>query len=464
MSAKRLQLTSSLLTRVAAVALLSGLAAGCSGSVSRFGDPIYTGGTANQRDILGGSPQQPSYDDIAGNGPVSPASQKRRPMVASVALPPLSQGRQNSQNKPLYTASIPKGEPVAQPAQPPMPAPIASNAQTRQGRTYGGWTSAGGTVVTLEPGETVSSAARRYGVPTEAIVAVNGINDPNEVRAGSQIVIPTYVYNGHKVIRPQPQTQTASTRSTTARTETVRVASSADVVPSSKPRRASHVASTAPARPEREPHSVSGPRSASQQHVASVSTDARPPRKPAVASSSTPRVAVATSEPVSRPKVVGEAEVKRETAPEQPITTASIQRDETPAQVADDGTNRFRWPVRGRIISSFGSKPGGTRNDGINLAVPEGTAVRAVESGTVIYAGNELKGYGNLVLIRHDDGWVSAYAHNSELDVRRGDTVRRGEVVAKAGSTGTVNQPQLHFELRRGNKPVDPMQFLPKSS
>ena len=156
--------------------------------------------------------------------------------------------------------------------------------------------------------------------------------------------------------------------------------------------------------------------------------------------------------------------MKRETAPDKPITTASIQRDESPADVADDGTNRFRWPVRGRIISSFGSKPGGTRNDGINLAVPEGTAVRAVESGTVIYAGNELKGYGNLVLIRHDDGWVSAYAHNSELEVRRGDTVRRGEVVAKAGSTGTVNQPQLHFELRRGNKPVDPMQFLPKAS
>ncbi|MEI2385967.1 peptidoglycan DD-metalloendopeptidase family protein [Breoghania sp. JC706] len=461
MSAKRLPSTSRLLTRVAAVALLSGLAAGCSGSVERFGDPVYTGGTANQRAILGGSQRQPSYDEIAGSGPVSPPAQRRQPVVASAPLPPVGQTRQE---KPLYTASIPRSEPVAQPAQPPMPAPIAANAQTRQSRTYGGWTSAGGTVVTLEPGETVNTAARRYGVPPEAIVAVNGLNDPNEVRAGSQIVIPTYVYNGHKVIRPERRVASAQPvpspvpspypAPAASRTTPVRVASSDDVVPNSKPRRATHVASAAPA--------VSEPR------TAPVAVDARPLRKPAVASgaSAGPRLAVARSEPEPQRETASQpdTEVKRETAPDKPITTASIQRDESPADVADDGTNRFRWPVRGRIISSFGSKPGGTRNDGINLAVPEGTAVRAVESGTVIYAGNELKGYGNLVLIRHDDGWVSAYAHNSELEVRRGDTVRRGEVVAKAGSTGTVNQPQLHFELRRGNKPVDPMQFLPKAS
>jgi len=116
--------------------------------------------------------------------------------------------------------------------------------------------------------------------------------------------------------------------------------------------------------------------------------------------------------------------------------------------------------VRGRIISGFGSKPNGERNDGINLAVPEGTSVKAVEAGSVIYAGNELEGYGNLVLVRHADGWVSAYAHNKELLVKRGDQVRRGQTVGYAGMSGSVSSPQVHFELRKGAKPVNPLDYL----
>jgi murein DD-endopeptidase MepM/ murein hydrolase activator NlpD len=123
----------------------------------------------------------------------------------------------------------------------------------------------------------------------------------------------------------------------------------------------------------------------------------------------------------------------------------------------------FRWPVRGRVISGFGKKPDGERNDGINLAVPEGTAVKAAEDGTVIYAGNELKSYGNLVLIRHSNGWVSAYAHNSELQVKRGQEIRRGEIVALSGMSGGVTTPQVHFELRREATPVDPLQHLTES-
>jgi murein DD-endopeptidase MepM/ murein hydrolase activator NlpD len=113
------------------------------------------------------------------------------------------------------------------------------------------------------------------------------------------------------------------------------------------------------------------------------------------------------------------------------------------------------------VISGFGPMTNGQQNDGINLAVPEGTAVRAAEDGVVAYAGNELKGYGNLVLVRHNNGFVSAYAHASELMVKKGDTVRRGQVIARSGATGTVQAPQLHFEIRKGSVPVDPMQFLP---
>jgi murein DD-endopeptidase MepM/ murein hydrolase activator NlpD len=126
--------------------------------------------------------------------------------------------------------------------------------------------------------------------------------------------------------------------------------------------------------------------------------------------------------------------------------------------------NSFRWPVQGRIISEFGTKPDGGHNDGINVAVPLGTSVKAAENGVVAYAGDELKGYGNLVLIRHSNNWVSAYAHADEILVKRGDQVRRGQVIAKAGRSGQVNQPQLHFELRKGSRPVDPTKYMTHST
>ena len=132
-------------------------------------------------------------------------------------------------------------------------------------------------------------------------------------------------------------------------------------------------------------------------------------------------------------------------------TTGTIAPAQAPrGSVASD---KLRWPVNGKIITGFGQRNDGTHNDGINLSVPQGTAVHAAESGVVAYAGSELKGYGNLVLLRHDNGWVTAYAHNDELMVKRGDKVQRGQVIAKAGRTGSVDQPQVHFELRQGQSP-----------
>jgi len=144
------------------------------------------------------------------------------------------------------------------------------------------------------------------------------------------------------------------------------------------------------------------------------------------------------------------------TQPRQQVTRNTTS-SQNPSGMTDGG---FRWPVRGRIISTFGKKPNGMRNEGINIAVPMGTSVRAAESGVVAYAGNELKGYGNLVLIRHANGWVTAYAHNSKLFVKRGDTVKRGDIIAQAGETGSVTSPQLHFEVRKGASAVDPLKYL----
>jgi len=120
----------------------------------------------------------------------------------------------------------------------------------------------------------------------------------------------------------------------------------------------------------------------------------------------------------------------------------------------------FIWPVKGKVISRFGGKAKGLHNDGINISAPRGAAVKVVENGVIAYAGNELRGFGNLLLVKHDGGWVTAYAHNEELLVKRGRKVRKGEVIAKVGSTGNVRSPQLHFELRRGNRAVDPAKHL----
>jgi murein DD-endopeptidase MepM/ murein hydrolase activator NlpD len=126
----------------------------------------------------------------------------------------------------------------------------------------------------------------------------------------------------------------------------------------------------------------------------------------------------------------------------------------------DMQSQSFIWPATGKIIQSFHE----SGNDGINISVCSGTSVQATEGGEIAYAGEELAGYGKMVLIRHPNGFVSAYAHNSELNVRKGDKVKRGQVIAKSGQSGNVGSPQLHFELRRGSIPVDPIKFMPDNN
>jgi murein DD-endopeptidase MepM/ murein hydrolase activator NlpD len=122
----------------------------------------------------------------------------------------------------------------------------------------------------------------------------------------------------------------------------------------------------------------------------------------------------------------------------------------------------FAWPVRGRIIGRFGSYPGGLRNDGVNIAARAGTMVRAAEHGVVVYAGSGVEGFGELLLIKHANGWLTAYAHNERFLVARGQRVRRGQAIATVGSTGAVLRPQLHFEIRKVKRPIDPLAKLPR--
>ena len=125
---------------------------------------------------------------------------------------------------------------------------------------------------------------------------------------------------------------------------------------------------------------------------------------------------------------------------------------------------RFVWPVMGRVIEPFGSQSNGERNDGINIAARRGAPIRAAAAGTVSYTGDQLKDYGNLILIRHDDGYVTAYAHVQSISVTPGQHVAKGQVIGYAGSTGNVSRPQLHFEIRHGIRPVDPKPLLVASN
>ncbi len=187
---------------------------------------------------------------------------------------------------------------------------------------------------------------------------------------------------------------------------------------------------------------------------------AKPAEAPVKQAVETP-VKPAEKPAAEKPKQV--AKLETGVQPAQPAVPAAAPQAAAPQAAAphaaaepESDKPEFRWPARGRIIQGF--KAGA--NEGINIAVPEGTAVKAAEAGVVAYAGNELKGYGNLVLIRHPNGFVSAYANNGEITVKRGETVKRGQAIAKSGQSGNVSSPQLHFELRKGSTPVDPTEFL----
>ncbi|HSZ75500.1 MAG TPA: M23 family metallopeptidase [Rhizomicrobium sp.] len=164
--------------------------------------------------------------------------------------------------------------------------------------------------------------------------------------------------------------------------------------------------------------------------------------------------AVAVAIPHARPDD-SETQVASVEPQAAPTPQASVTQD---SQLAANA--HFVWPITGRVISPFGASASGERNDGINIAASEGEKIHAAAGGVVTYAGDALKSYGNLVLIKHDDGYVTAYAHAANILVAKGTRVEQGQVIALAGSTGDVDSPQLHFEIRQAGKPINPKPML----
>ena len=505
-----LDLRSRNVSRVAMIVFAAAAAGGCSSDTGRFGggDPVYTGSTPNQRAILSGqaqpaAAQSQAWRNVETTGSVAPAPQ---PVVRQDLAPaqPMGQVAQ-----PTPTQSYAPPPPVA--AVPPAP-------QAPRVAAAGGWTNSGGSWVTAQHGDTVDTLSRRYGVPSNVIAQSNGLG-AGPLQPGQKVLMP--VYSAGPQAAPM-QTAAAPTQPPApAPTQAVRqiptskpTTAAAPSVPPRAPTPAPVPAPAPKSSAATEGGSVKlvgdytvkkGDTLASVAKTYGVSEQALKERNALKSSSLQPgqhlllpagtKLMLKTSQAPVKPGAeqapatrLADAPAAKPAAPVAPVQTASVPAAPAPAAKKPADTAKidqkaaetiavakepaveeptgsvtpgsFRWPVRGRVIAEFGSKPNGEKNEGINLAVPEGTSVKAADDGEVIYSGNELKGYGNLVLVRHGSGYVTAYAHASELLVNRGDKISRGQIIARAGATGSVSQPQLHFELRKGQKAIDPKPYL----
>ena len=404
--------------------------------------------------------------DPFGN-PFGSSEQVDRSPTGSVPPPVRKQERIIGQPlaAPQQTASVAPSNPSPAPA---TSAPAESRAPVA---SFSNWTSQGGTPIVMAQGESVKVLSDRYGVPAEALVRTNGFSSASQITPGTRLVIPVYSVNAARTAQAAPpptrvaepvkpqvaaRTPTPVRETPQARHETLKLVKGPQPAARTAQREEPKVEAKKPAQ-------TAKASLIERTKVARAKVEAEPAPTPAKAKTTPPvKQAIVREEIKPAPKVAPEKPAREEkvaTREEKktvdPAPTASLP-PATPAKTADSSAPEFRWPARGRVIQGF--KAGG--NDGINIAVPEGTAVKAAEDGVVAYAGSELKGYGNLVLVRHPNGFVSAYANNGSLDVKRGDTVKRGQTIAKSGQSGNVSSPQLHFELRKGAQPVDPSAYL----
>jgi murein DD-endopeptidase MepM/ murein hydrolase activator NlpD len=292
-------------------------------------------------------------------------------------------------------------------------------------------------IVTVQQGDTLYGISRQNNVPIRAIINANNLQPPYNLPVGRPLVLPRQPY--HRVAPGE-------TVATIARTYGV---STQDLVRTNGIEQPYLIYV---GQPLLLPVTTTAPGTA---------VAAAPPSGAATGSGNTAQPGAGNTSQAQPRASQAPASADALTYEGPPDTVASLPPPSAPAEApitAPPGA--FIWPVQGHVLSGFGAKPGGLVNDGINIAAAIGTPVRASQEGTVAYAGNELRGYGNLLLVRHDNGWMTAYAHNSELLVGRGDRVKRGQIIARVGASGSVTEPQLHFELRQGTRTVDPTRYL----
>ncbi|ODT31151.1 MAG: peptigoglycan-binding protein LysM [Kaistia sp. SCN 65-12] len=475
------------LARGCAVLMVAGFAAGCSSQVARFGDgldSVATASTDNQRSIIGQqNAAQPYPGDSVYTAPVgvsqTPVSRSSLPPPASAqpapaAAPTVAQASPSVDR--TVTGTVQKPFQAAE-AQAPK---LSDNQPSRKA-----------TEVVVESGQTLSGLSRRYGVPADAIMKVNGLADANDLKAGSKIVIPAYGYSvkGGAAVAGNPVSGSQNLAAGAPAAQKVALASPSAEKP--KPQQAAAAETndpfivskgTAAKAKAAAPGTYtvqSGDTLSAISRKTGVSTAAlkkangmdgdvvRIGQTLTVPSGNAPAATVAAAKPaaVDPVKTASTPAAAKATPTETVAAYTPPKKEQKVIQQAEDdgavapsstGIGKMRWPVRGRVISGFGGKGG----DGIDISVPEGTPIKAAENGVVIYAGDGLKEFGNTVLVRHEDGLVTVYGHASSLQVTRGQKVKRGQEIALSGMSGTTDAPKLHFEVRKNSAPVDPKSFL----
>ena len=438
--------------RAAALALMTIGVAACSGEVSRFSESPYAP-RSNPETTGSLAPAQAAPAGRVESQPLPPQTAQAAPPGASSSAGISGGGRGLASYSPAASYASPS--PALSPARPSASvAPDVTGSVAAPKPASSNWSWDGGTAITVAPGDTIDSIARRYGVPASAIIQANNMTPPATIHAGQQLVIPRYSNSSAsaapKSAAAKPLGKPAASPAgnpgvhVVAQGETLSKISRLYGKPVNDIAKANNIQVTSPLK--------IGDRLA----IPGVRVSAAKPNATPI--KSTPALA--------QPKPVAATAPKEPEPPAQSASMVAPVADTPPATdgvKAAEGTGalpKFRWPANGRVIAAYGPSTNGQQNDGINIALPENTPVKAAEDGVVAYAGNELKGYGNLVLVRHPNGYVTAYAHTKELLVKRGDQVKRGQAIARSGQTGNVTAPQLHFEIRKGASPLDPMRFL----
>jgi murein DD-endopeptidase MepM/ murein hydrolase activator NlpD len=446
---------------------------GCSADVTRFDFPAFN--LTESSSTQTGSLPRAGYEPLAQRGP-GPYDGPRGAGLSEDAgrayQPQQPYPYQGARGQPSTTttelAPLPDRTPPDRTA---MRAPdrVPERAAAPERRYEAQRPAASGESIEVQPGDTLFGIAKRHGVQVGALIEVNGLPNGASLKPGQRLLLPA----GATPARPETRTPVASRPATQPIQQPIQTGAidtpgwdgrytlqPGDSLYAIARRHGTTLADLQRANGISDPTKV---RAGTVLQVPGHGIGAGAERAPEPAPSRTPAATNLGPRVVQIPDAgSGQARTGSGAASE-PARIASRGDTATDAS-PETGAAKFRWPVTGgRMIGNFGKRSDGTHNDGINLAVPLGTEVRAADGGRVAYAGNELKGYGNLILIRHDNGWVTAYAHGDELLVKRDDVVRKGQVIARAGKSGTVDQPQLHFELRQGAKPVDPLPYMERN-
>ena len=436
--------------QVAVLTLMSVGFAGCSADMqTRLSDSSFSNPFASQPESTGSvrapAAERRELPQYARPQSSAPQFQSQALPAPAVAAPPAYSGGVSGGGRGVSSYAPPSRSPIETTAT----VPPRSVAAARPA-------SPNGTTIIVGTSDTLDGLAKRYNVSAAAILQANGYKGPRVLSPGQQLIIPKQaaVAAAAPALAPPVSKPVAAA----AGPSSVHIVNRGDTLMSIARRNNVPVGELAKANnlDQSARLSLGMKLTVPGSKSAAVAPVAQPVAAAATAQPVAPPAATKMAAAGGPPQAARLAQATTNVAEEKPVVeAASVKSSE-----ATGALPTFRWPVRGKVITSYGAKTNGKSNDGINLAVPEGTPVKAAEDGVVAYSGNELKGYGNLVLVRHSNGYVTAYAHASELMVKRGDTIKRGQIIAKSGQSGEVGSPQLHFEIRKGSSPVDPLQFL----